>query len=105
VGSAHGESKYWGYTSVFNILDYSAAVFPVGAVEDSDTWTRYPRSNGAYLSDEDKMFHGYYGDDLGPRKYQDAPVCLQLVTRRFREEALLGMVERIVKDLVEGKGA
>ena len=99
MASAHGESTYWGYTSVFNILDYSSAVFPVGMVQELDTWTRYPRSSEVYMSEEDAVFHKYYDDKFGPKKYENAPVCLQLVTKRFREEQLLGMVEMILKDL------
>ena len=95
--SAHGESTYWGYSSVFNILDYSAAVFPVGSVNKDDSWTKYPRSKPV-MGEEDARFEGYFGDD-GATKYTDAPVSLQLVTRRYREEGLLGMVEMIVGDL------
>lgn len=97
VASAHGESTYWGYSSAFNILDYSAAVFPVGRVQEGDSWARFSRSK-ALMGEEDARFERYFGDD-GARKYEDAPVSLQLVARRYREEALLGMVERIVGDL------
>jgi len=101
VASAHGESTYWGYSSVFNILDYSAAVFPVGAVEETDTRSSYPRSCKEPLSEEDSKFEAYY--EAGPGKYKDAPVCLQLVTRRYREEILLDMVEQVVEDIGAGE--
>jgi amidase len=101
VASAHGESTYWGYSSVFNILDYSAAIFPVGTVKGTDTWNRYPRFSKEHLSEEDARFEGYY--EAGPEKYKDAPVCLQLVTRRYREEILLEIVERVVKDIGGGE--
>ena len=94
VASAHGESKYWGYSSVFNILDYSAAIFPVGTVEEGDTWANFPRAKAA--GKDDVLFERIY---KGPGKYANAPVALQLVGRRFREEEVLGMVERIVGDL------
>lgn len=97
AASAHGESTYWGYSSAFNILDYSAAAFPVGSVKEDDSWIKYPRSK-AVMGEEDVRFEKYFGDD-GARKYEAAPVSLQLVTRRYREEALLGMMERIVGDL------
>ncbi|TVY85118.1 putative amidase [Lachnellula suecica] len=42
VASVHNESTYWGYSSVFNILDLSAAVFPVGKVEATDSWENLP---------------------------------------------------------------
>ncbi|KAG0645739.1 amidase [Hyphodiscus hymeniophilus] len=101
VASAHGESTYWGYSSLFNILDYSSVVFPVGVVEKSDTWERFPRAGvtaGDGLGAEDERFAGYYGQGTkGPEKYRDAPVSLQLVGRRYREEEVLGMLERILE--------
>jgi Asp-tRNA(Asn)/Glu-tRNA(Gln) amidotransferase A subunit family amidase len=33
VAPAHNTSKYWGYTSQWNLLDYPAAVFPVSKVD------------------------------------------------------------------------
>lgn len=99
MASAHRESTYWGYSSAFNILDYSAAVFPVGTVQDTDTWSQFPRPVGeGFLSEADTTFHNYYGEN-GPEKYKDAPVCLQLVARRFREESLLDMLEKVVGDV------
>lgn len=98
VASAHGEATYWGYTSVFNILDYTSAVFPVGTVEDCDTWERYP--SGVVLGDNDERFAGYYREgSRGPEKYRDAPVALQLVGRRYREEEVLRIVERVLEDI------
>ncbi|KAG9242034.1 amidase signature domain-containing protein [Calycina marina] len=97
VASAHGESTYWGYSSAFNILDYSAAVFPVSSVQENDTLAHYPRSKPV-MGKEDARFNTYFGEH-GTHKYRDAPVSLQLVTRRYREEALLGMLERLVADL------
>jgi len=30
----HGTTKYWSYTSMFNLLDWPAAVFPTGKFVD-----------------------------------------------------------------------
>lgn len=105
VASAHGESTYWGYSSAFNILDYSAAVFPVGAVQEDDTWLKNPRASKTHMSDQDAVFEEYYGSEMGPQKYKDAPISLQLVTRRYREEHLLEMVEKVVKSLNGNKSS
>lgn len=51
------------------------------------------------MSEQDAIFEGYYS---GSQKYKDAPVSLQLVTRRYREEQLLRMVEKVVESLSEG---
>jgi amidase len=96
AASAHGESKYWGYSSVFNMLDYSAAVFPVGKVMETDDWAAYPRASTRDLSAVDTFFRTAY---TGPGKYREAPVSLQLVTRRLGEERLLLMVDEVVKCL------
>lgn len=96
VASAHGESQYWGYSSAFNILDYSATILPVGVVETGDTWSNFPRQKGVF-GEEDAFFEEAYR--AGPSKYADAPVALQLVGRRYREEQVLAIAERIVRDL------
>jgi amidase len=57
VASAHGESKYWwGCTSVFNILDYNAAVFLVSVGEETDTWEAFPCISEDDLTAEDSFF-------------------------------------------------
>ena len=49
-----GCSKYWGYTSQWNLLDYPALVFPVTKVDvTADSW---PEDYVA-LSEEDKFNH------------------------------------------------
>lgn len=98
VASSHGESKYWGYSSVFNMLDYSAVVFPVGVVEETDTWAAHPHISKGDLTIEDSFFRHAY---TGPEEYSRAPVNLQLVTRRYGEERLLLMVDEVMKSLGE----
>jgi amidase len=36
VATAHGTAKYWSYTSLWNLLDYPALVFPTGLFVDKD---------------------------------------------------------------------
>ncbi|KAL1999796.1 hypothetical protein VTN02DRAFT_5984 [Thermoascus thermophilus] len=98
AASAHNESRYWGYTSVFNALDFSAAVFPAGTVQETDTWDRYPRPTPQPLSDLDRWYERLYAPgDAGPLRYADAPIPLQLVGRRFQEERLLNVMDRVVE--------
>jgi amidase len=94
VASAHGESTYWGYTSVYNVLDYSAIVFPVGTVEKTDTWEGFPPEMSEPMSEEDVRNRAFYS---GPDKYSDAPIALQLVTRRFKDEEAILIGEEICK--------
>ena len=73
-----GTSKWWGYTSQWNLLDYPALVFPVDQVtfeKDSETENYEPRN------DKDQ-----YNWDLwkqyGAHGYRNAPISLQLIGRR-----------------------
>lgn len=100
AASAHDESRYWGYCSVFNALDFSAAVFPAGTVQETDTWDRYPRPTPDPFSETDKWYESLYADgEAGPEKYAHAPIPLQLVGRRFQEEKLLNIMEKVVEIL------
>jgi hypothetical protein len=65
VASFHGESRYWGYTSAFNLLDYCGTVFPVGFVQSNHTWENFPAK--AVLGTEDLLFRNFYS---GPEKYK-----------------------------------
>ncbi|KAL1303077.1 hypothetical protein AAFC00_006521 [Neodothiora populina] len=89
AASAHGESRYWGYTSVFNVLDLPGVVFPVTCVKETDTRA----STLPIMSPKDQEYRDYYKE--GPAKYRDAPICLQLVGRRLQEEKLLAMAESV----------
>jgi hypothetical protein len=63
-------------------------------VKDADIWASQPRLKSA--SHEDILFKEMY---TGPDKYRNAPINLQLVTRRFEEEKLLLMVDEVLKSL------
>ena len=93
VASAHRESLYWGYTSAFNILDYSSVAIPVGTVAESDTWGNFPAESREARSELDSKFRDFY---TGPEKYKDAPVALQIVTRRLREEQAIKLATEVV---------
>jgi hypothetical protein len=43
------KARYWGYTSIWNLLDYPAAVFPVSQVEGKEDSKRAP-----FLGEEDE---------------------------------------------------
>ncbi|KAJ5861242.1 Amidase [Penicillium soppii] len=78
----HDTSRYWGYTSLFNLLDYSALVFPVTKIDperDAKDPTYTPKN------EMDKWAYEHYD----PVKQKDAPVSLQLVAKKLEEEKLL----------------
>ncbi|KAJ6456585.1 amidase signature domain-containing protein [Mycena vitilis] len=91
---ALGTAKYWGYTSVWNLVDYPAAVLPTGLHSDPviDVKDTIPRS---YMSDADK----YNSDCYDPAIFAGAPLCLQLVARRFEDEAIVAALQEFSKVL------
>ncbi|KAF3909742.1 Acetamidase [Arthrobotrys entomopaga] len=83
-----GTAKYWGYTSLWNLLDYPAVVFPVSRVgrADKGEW-EYAKGPGA--NEKDTMNMKLWD----PEYFTDAPISLQLVGRRFDDEMILEALE------------
>jgi amidase len=52
------------------------------------------------MGERDAMYRRFW-DEGGVDKYRDAPVNLQLVGRRLREERLLAVAE-VVEDVIRG---
>ncbi|KAI9740774.1 MAG: hypothetical protein M1818_004739 [Claussenomyces sp. TS43310] len=86
----HGNSKYWSYTSQWNLLDYPGAVFPVSAVNPKFD---LPNKDYVPLNEKDRLNYSLYE----PSRYVDAPIGLQLVTRRFEDEKCLAILEVVEK--------
>lgn len=84
----HGNSKYWSYTSQWNLLEYPGVSFPVSVVEKK---TDVKDTNYVPMNDQDKFNYDLYS----PERYTDAPIGLQLVTRRFEDEKCLAILEVI----------
>ncbi|KAF5391548.1 hypothetical protein D9757_002343 [Collybiopsis confluens] len=87
-------TKYWGYTSAFNCADFPAAVFPTGlkvdaALDPKDTQTREPWCE----SDAHSMA------TYDPEVLQNAPLCLQLVSKRNADEIVMQALQEIEKVL------
>ncbi|RSL91426.1 hypothetical protein CEP52_014261 [Fusarium oligoseptatum] len=88
AATPHDQSRYWGYTAHWNLLDYPAAVFPVTTVDPVKDVknTEYVPKN-----DQDKFVYDMYS----PEKYKDAPVSLQVVGRRQYDEKVLAALKEI----------
>ena len=71
-------SRYWGYTSQWNLLDYPAVVFPIDKVdvEKDNVKEDYEARN------EKEKYNLSLWNEFGPLGYKDAPINLQLVGRR-----------------------
>lgn len=101
-------ARYWGYTSQWNILDYPALVFPVSRVDQE----RDGKEEGFEPRNEKDRYNydlcefGMNGDVFvanatadEPEKYRDAPICLQLVGRRYDDEKILQALEYFQKHI------
>ncbi|KAH8690612.1 putative fatty-acid amide hydrolase [Talaromyces proteolyticus] len=71
------------YTSLWNYLDYPAIVIPVDHVRDIDSADDL---RNAQFGPEDEKLYSLY---TGPEQYKDAPICIQVVGYRHKDEALL----------------
>ncbi|CAF1313508.1 unnamed protein product [Rotaria sordida] len=85
----HGTAKWWGYTSIWNLLDYPAAIFPVTTVDlvkDQVEVNYKPRN--ALDSENYKLY-------VSVETYANAPIGLQVISRRFNDEKVMKCVEII----------
>lgn len=75
---------YWGYTNLWNILDFPNVVFPTGlkcsAELDKPDLSYQPRN------DAEKYEYGLYKD---ASKFAGAPIALQLTGKRWFDEELI----------------
>ncbi|KAI1246560.1 hypothetical protein MGN70_013460 [Eutypa lata] len=69
------------YTSLWNYLDYPAIVIPVDQVQDMDFADDL--SNAQFGPDDEQLYN------TGPEQYKGAPVCVQVVGYRHKDEALM----------------
>jgi amidase len=96
----HETSKYWSYTSFWNLADYPGAVFPLGHFRatsraDSDYASELPSPR----NDTEKFIRSQWDPDT----YDNAPISLQIVGRRFNEEKVLyalGIVEKALQNRI-----
>ncbi|KAK4689574.1 amidase, partial [Tremellales sp. Uapishka_1] len=79
------------YTSCFNLVDYPAMVIPVNAFVDPRV--DIPATDYAGANERDCAIQAAYK----PEDYKDAPLSIQLVGRRFREEEVIGLTKVVVQ--------
>lgn len=91
----HDTTRWWGYTSYWNLMDYPAAVFPVGRL-DADTYRAADVPADSTLpSDARNPTEEFIRAQWSPRTYHNASVGLQLIGHRLNEERLLGMLQKV----------
>ncbi|OAX32063.1 amidase [Rhizopogon vinicolor AM-OR11-026] len=94
TASRHDTAKYWGYTAIWNLLDYPGAVFPTGLFADPsiDIYQEPLRP----MSAADERNISLYDAAV----FTGAPVSLQTISRRFNDALVLAaqdVIERIIK--------
>jgi amidase len=100
------------YTGLWNYLDYPAIVIPVDQVQDIDSVDDL--SNAKFGPDDEKLYslcrHYFLPKalrfkltnaftDTGPEQYKGAPICIQVVGYRQKDEALIktaGVLDAII---------
>jgi amidase len=88
----HDDYKYYAYTSVINVLDWSAVSIPVTfADKEKDIKDMQYES----INELDAKIYDGYDADI----YDGAPVGVQLVGKRLQEDYLLGLAEQISEAL------
>ncbi|KZV64679.1 amidase [Peniophora sp. CONT] len=84
---------YLGYTTIANVLDYPAAVFPVSRVDKT-----IDLANSSFVprDERDRLNQSSYD----PEDFDGAPVAVQIMGRRFQEEKVLaaaGVVDEVIR--------
>ncbi|KAI4255209.1 MAG: hypothetical protein LQ352_002690 [Teloschistes flavicans] len=80
--------RYYGYSSVLNLLDYTACAFPVTLVDKN---IDVVDNDFEPQSETDKKTQATYDPEI----YDGAHVGLQLVGRRLQEEKVLALTEYV----------
>lgn len=87
-------SHYWGYTNLWNILDFPNVVFPTGMTVDPEL-DAVDKSFEARNELEDYEYKLY----TGPEDFKNAPVNLQLTGRRYTDETVV-KAAKVLLDII-----
>lgn len=82
VAAKLNTSKYWGYTSQWNLLDYPAVVFPVQDQVSVEKDAPYAYPGDYKPKSASDAYNWNLWREHGSEGYRDAPICLQLAGRR-----------------------
>lgn len=93
----HDTTVSWTYTSHWNLLDYPAAVFPVGkcTVHEAEVAPLL----GCPRNETEAAVHRQWAED--PGRANGLPVGLQIIGRRHNEEKVLAMLQVVERALNE----
>ncbi|OAP64558.1 hypothetical protein AYL99_00530 [Fonsecaea erecta] len=90
VAARHETARYWGYTAIWNLLDWPACTFPTGETVSAQA---HPKDE-SYRPRQNE-FDSYNWSNYEPSEYEGAPISLQLIGRKWDDEKVLKVVERL----------
>lgn len=93
VAAVLGEPQYWNYTAIWNILNQPAVIFPSGLRVDPGL-DRAEEKYKARSEVDEREWKRYR-----PERYEGAPVALQLVGKRYRDEETLAAGKAVERAL------
>ena len=70
----HDSVRWWGYSSYWNLLDYPAAVFPLGRLSATD-WVE---TSADVLPEPRNEAEAFIRSQWDPKTYDNAPISLQV---------------------------
>ena len=95
----HDTTVSWTYTSHWNLLDYPAAVFPMGRYTADEGELAASFRVGPPRNDTEAFVQNQWEED--PGRAVGLPVGMQLVGRRHNEEKVLAMLQVVERALKE----
>ncbi|KAL4863004.1 hypothetical protein BDV12DRAFT_190004 [Aspergillus spectabilis] len=98
AGYPHDFLPWWGYTSLFNLVDYPSTVIPVKGFKI--TPEKDPKDEG-YIP-QDNYFDRSCQNIYDPLRWANMPVCVQIVARPFDDEELIAVTE-VLDGVINGK--
>ncbi|OBA19582.1 amidase [Metschnikowia bicuspidata var. bicuspidata NRRL YB-4993] len=89
AGNPHGKfHDHVGYTSPFNLLDYTAGTFPVTRV---DQFVDIKENRSTFYCETDRKIW----EDYSPEESHGGYVGLQIIGRKFEEEKVISMMKLV----------
>ncbi|KAJ4302714.1 hypothetical protein N0V90_001604 [Kalmusia sp. IMI 367209] len=96
AGYPHDFLPWWGYTTLFNLLDYPSIILPLKKFKISE---KDDPKDKTYKPQRGNPFDKAYQDLYDPRLWKNQPVTLQIIGRPFDDEELIRTTE-IIDDIV-----
>ncbi|KAE8168326.1 amidase [Aspergillus tamarii] len=92
VGAPHDYNAYWGYTSMFNFLDYPSTILPLDNFKVDPQIDRLdPAYQPLNSNPYDKAYQAMYDAEL----FANQPSTIQIVGRPFDDEELIEVTAEI----------